>query len=834
MATERLKTREFLIVAAVLSFCSLARANRTISATSFDDTIYFGVVNDAGTRKLCVLTKTGKGAVSTGIYTMDAGRLTINGGDGNDRIEAVSNDDREGVTFVDIAYLTFTEIYLQGGGGNDDIRGTPGDDHLFGAHGNDRLVGGQGADHLDGGMGNDFLSGYAGNDRLAGGNGADFLLGDQGNDTLSGGIGSDTLVGGTGNDTIDGGSGSDRFWCRTVPTPNPNAIWDDSTEPASSDCEDTTAPVNVEKQEKGNPYKHWVYMANYGHGVTYYHRTTSNPRLLLADRAAGAAVLLATGGDTPVTGDFDRDGRNDDVAVFRPTVGTWFYDFNHDGDTDAKSNWAVPGDIPVAGDFDRDGRIDDVAVFRPGDRMWYFDYDRNGSTNKTSGPWGNAGDIPIAGSFDADHKCDDVGVFRPSNRMWYYDYDGNGTTDEKHGPWGQLGDLPIAGDFSYTQQNDDVAVFRPSTGKWYYDYLHDGTTDFVSHKAWGLSGDLPLAGDFDSDGRYDDVGIFRMSDCRWRYDYNGTANTDATRGPWGFVGEPLHVTHKQYGNSCGPASLNMVFEHFGVTDHSLGRWFRRALDHASINPVPSAWWPDNAVDVGYHLSMEHIMWEGFHEKRQREPGWHEGSDFMGANGWLNTANATTQGSFYEIRYDIGNVNWNSATGQAVGRVQKWTKHCPGVGWSAYNQDTGLPFVANRYSNGLNDARPIPVTVGSGGAFKSMAHLKAVIAGFINHDIPLVVAIENGGHFNTLIGFWQAGSTFYIYMADPLDGWGRPFYSKPMRWRRMVLSDDMLSTGTGTFVGMMPYGHAIKRGVGADWARQIDEDFQSNLLCGYLR
>ena len=235
------------------------------------------------------------------------------------------------------------------------------------------------------------------------------------------------------------------------------------------------------------------------------------------------------------------------------------------------------------------------------------------------------------------------------------------------------------------------------------------------------------------------------------------------------------------------------------------------------------------------------MWEWFHEKRQREPGWNEGGSFMTADGLLNADNATQgwlpndhQGWFYDITYDMGNVNYNPATGTTTGLVQKWLKHSPGVGWSDYEQQLGLAYVANKFSGGMNDGRPIPITVGGGENFRSFSHLRAVIEGFINHGIPLVVAVEKGGHFNTLMGYWNIGSTFYIYTAEPLDGWGRPFYNKPMRWRKMLLNEDLLDTGTGTVVGLMLYGHAVQAGRGADWAQQLDQDYNSELLCGYLR
>ncbi|NIV35969.1 MAG: hypothetical protein GWN58_42915 [Anaerolineae bacterium] len=38
---------------------------------------------------------------------------------------------------------------------------------------------------------------------------------------------------------------------------------------------------------------------------------------------------------------------SDDVGVFRASNRTWYYDFNHDGSTDATSGpWAVEGDLP--------------------------------------------------------------------------------------------------------------------------------------------------------------------------------------------------------------------------------------------------------------------------------------------------------------------------------------------------------------------------------------------------------------------------------------------------------------------------------------------------------
>jgi len=98
------------------------------------------------------------------------------------------------------------------------------------------------------------------------------------------------------------------------------------------------------------------------------------------------------------------------------------------------TQWGLAGDLPLSGDFDRDGRIDDVAVYRPSTRTWYYDYDHDGDTDDKVEPWGVAGDLPLGGDFDRDGTIDDVAVYRPSAGAWYYDHDHSGATDEKIGP----------------------------------------------------------------------------------------------------------------------------------------------------------------------------------------------------------------------------------------------------------------------------------------------------------------------------------------------------------------------------------------------------------------
>ena len=136
---------------------------------------------------------------------------TLDGGDGNDILRGLEdNDTLLGRDGNDDLRGNDGSDTLIGGNGNDVLRGQGDDDQLFGDGGRDTLFGGLGNDLLNGGNGNDLLRGGLGNDTLIGGNGDDVLSGELGNDNLFGGNGDDTIIGGLGVDTLRGyGDGSD-------------------------------------------------------------------------------------------------------------------------------------------------------------------------------------------------------------------------------------------------------------------------------------------------------------------------------------------------------------------------------------------------------------------------------------------------------------------------------------------------------------------------------------------------------------------------------------------------------------------------------------------------
>src|SRR2546422_184458 len=155
------------------------------------------------------------------------------------------------------------------------------------------------------------------------------------------------------------------------------------------------------------------------------------------------------------------------VTVYRQSSGQWFT-LLPTGQT-IQPVWGCQscGDVPVPADYDGDGTTD-VAVFRPSTGTWYILRSSTGALKQVQ--WGGSGDVPVTGDFDGDGKAD-VAVFRPSTGAWYVLRSSDGALQQVQ--WGSAGDISVPGDYDGDGKTD-VAVFRPSTGAWYVLRSSDG------------------------------------------------------------------------------------------------------------------------------------------------------------------------------------------------------------------------------------------------------------------------------------------------------------------------------------------------------------------------
>jgi hypothetical protein len=155
-------------------------------------------------------------------------------------------------------------------------------------------------------------------------------------------------------------------------------------------------------------------------------------------------------GDIPVTGDYDGDLIND-FGVVRKIDDTlhWFIlqsNFNYTRtypntlSLTGFARFGAPTDKIVPGDYDGDG-ITDVAVFRPSDGTWY--YRTSNLFNSVAFQFGQNGDIPQPADYDGDRKTD-FAVWRPGapQPIWLIYNSGSNTATGV--TWGLPNDQPAS------------------------------------------------------------------------------------------------------------------------------------------------------------------------------------------------------------------------------------------------------------------------------------------------------------------------------------------------------------------------------------------------------
>ena len=247
---------------------------------------------------------------------------------------------------------------------------------------------------------------------------------------------------------------------------------------------------------------------------------------------AGRGYAWGGSGNVSSTGDFDGDGRND-LVTYNPTTEIWsILQSGQNFSGSVTHQWGMPGCIPVPGDYDGDGRAD-LGFYQPSAGGWNV---RTSSSMYSSGfgyTWGADTDLPVPGDYDGDCRTD-VAVFRPSSGHWFLTKSSTDYTTWTTHQWGTAADIPVAADYDGDGRTD-LAVYRKSSGTWYILTSSSNFTAGLGY-AWGASTDVPVPGDYDGDGRTD-LAVYRPATAHW-FILKSTSNyTTWSTYQWGTTGD---------------------------------------------------------------------------------------------------------------------------------------------------------------------------------------------------------------------------------------------------------------------------------------------------------
>ncbi|MER6949581.1 FG-GAP-like repeat-containing protein [Nonomuraea sp. NPDC000554] len=294
--------------------------------------------------------------------------------------------------------------------------------------------------------------------------------------------------------------------------------------------------------------------------VTFTHGTDADVYVATSNGAKfdGTSVkwhdFFAPGGETPYTGDFNGDGK-DDIVTFTqgpnadvyvaPSTGTSF---------GAATKWhdffATSGEIPAVGDFNGDGK-DDIVTFTRGTNADVYVALSTGSGFGTASVWHDFfalnGEFPAVGDVNGDGK-DDLIVFTQGTTADVYVALSTGTSfapaTKVHDHFAPAGEQPRVGDFN-GDGKADIVTFTSDDLADVYVTLSDGA-GFGPGVKWNdffaPAGEFPYTGDYDGDGK-DDIVTFTKNELADVYVSLSTGTSFAGGGKWhDYFGLPGETT----------------------------------------------------------------------------------------------------------------------------------------------------------------------------------------------------------------------------------------------------------------------------------------------------
>jgi hypothetical protein len=260
--------------------------------------------------------------------------------------------------------------------------------------------------------------------------------------------------------------------------------------------------------------------------VTFNQGSAADVYVALSNGAgfAGTSVkwqeFFSPAGETPLTGDFDGDGKDDIVTFTQGSLADVYVALSTGAGFGGGAKWhdffSISGEVPAVGDVNGDGR-DDIITFTRNAAADVYVALSNGSSFGASAKWhdffGLAGETPGVGDVNGDGKADLI-VFSQGTLADVYVALSTGSafggSVKWHDFFATAGESPRIGDFD-GDGKADIATFTNNAAADVYVATSNGAGFVGTTVKWNdffaLAGEFPYTGDFTGDGK-DDAIVF--------------------------------------------------------------------------------------------------------------------------------------------------------------------------------------------------------------------------------------------------------------------------------------------------------------------------------------
>ncbi|PXF60271.1 MAG: hypothetical protein C4B58_00045 [Deltaproteobacteria bacterium] len=288
--------------------------------------------------------------------------------------------------------------------------------------------------------------------------------------------------------------------------------------------------------------------------------------------------------------------------------------------------------------------------------------------------------------------------------------------------------------------------------------------------------------------------------------------------------------HGQYDAACYFFAIAPIIEYLGYSRFTQGNHLTYLFNYPTIIGLGY-----HRCDAGYYLSAEDLMAKSVHWETLLNQ-----CEYDFTHGW--ECEPFSRDGFYSdaAKTDINATDTRSCSGRFdVGEEYGWCSNRADTyeAWLNYvdngcgrrchcrqNASCGMYWFANYVLNirdaGCNDMKRFRPDSTS---YSDRLHMRKVVKGFIDHNLPLLIAVRQGGHFMILIGYTDLDSTGYPRKAIIVDsGEGYKFASLVDNWDEH--EDSSISE-------LIPWNQHLDNGCeSGGWADQIDGHSSDFKLC----